>query len=76
MSGGFAPSVHLFSQSRGRLTWSDAARAFVPSRPPSASVRPAPAAASTASQPRSPMAGRGLAAAEACGFAGRTRRYS
>jgi sarcosine oxidase subunit alpha len=31
MSGGFAPSVHLFSQSRGRLTWSDAARAFVPS---------------------------------------------
>jgi sarcosine oxidase, subunit alpha len=31
MSGGWAPSVHLFSQSRGRLTWSDAARAFVPS---------------------------------------------
>jgi len=31
MSGGFAPSVHLFSQSRGRLTWSDAVRAFVPS---------------------------------------------
>ena len=31
MSGGLAPAVHLFSQSRGRLTWSDAARAFVPS---------------------------------------------
>jgi sarcosine oxidase subunit alpha len=30
MSGGFAPSVHLFSQSRGKLAWSDAARAFVP----------------------------------------------
>ena len=27
----FAPAVHLFSQSRGRLTWSDATRAFVPS---------------------------------------------
>ncbi|HEU5468613.1 MAG TPA: sarcosine oxidase subunit alpha family protein [Steroidobacteraceae bacterium] len=33
MSGGWAPSVHLFSQSRGRLTWSDAARGFVPSQP-------------------------------------------
>jgi sarcosine oxidase, subunit alpha len=32
MSGGWAPSVHLFSQSRGRLAWSDAARCFVPSR--------------------------------------------
>jgi len=31
MCGGFAPAVHLFSQSRGRLTWSDTARAFVPS---------------------------------------------
>ena len=33
MSGGFAPAVHLFSQSRGRLTWSDVSRAFVPSVP-------------------------------------------
>jgi sarcosine oxidase subunit alpha len=31
MSGGWVPSVHLFSQSRGRLTWSDAARSYVPS---------------------------------------------
>ena len=31
MSGGYVPSVHLFSQSRGRLTFSDSARAFVPS---------------------------------------------
>jgi sarcosine oxidase subunit alpha len=30
MSGGYAPSVHLFSQSRGRLQWDDAARVFVP----------------------------------------------
>jgi sarcosine oxidase subunit alpha len=30
MAGGFTPSVHLFSQSRGRLQWNDAARAYVP----------------------------------------------
>jgi sarcosine oxidase, subunit alpha len=30
MSGGFTPSVHLFSQSRGRLDWSDQLQAFVP----------------------------------------------
>ena len=31
MSGGFTPSVHLFSQSRGRLAWSESAQAFLPS---------------------------------------------
>ena len=30
MSGGFTPSVHLFSQSRGQLKWNDALGAFVP----------------------------------------------
>jgi sarcosine oxidase, subunit alpha len=30
MSGGHTPSVHLFSQSRGKLQWSDALKAFVP----------------------------------------------
>jgi sarcosine oxidase, subunit alpha len=30
MSGGFNPSVHLFSQSRGKLGWSEALKAFVP----------------------------------------------
>ncbi len=30
MSGGFTPSVHLFSQSRGKLEWSDALKAFIP----------------------------------------------
>jgi len=30
MSGGYTPSVHLFSQSRGRLTWSPDLNAFVP----------------------------------------------
>jgi sarcosine oxidase subunit alpha len=33
MSGGFTPSVHLFSQSRGRLAWDDGLRAFVPAQP-------------------------------------------
>jgi sarcosine oxidase subunit alpha len=32
MSGGYTPSVHLFSQSRGQLDWSDALKAFVPGR--------------------------------------------
>ncbi|MGH8224123.1 MAG: sarcosine oxidase subunit alpha family protein, partial [Woeseiaceae bacterium] len=30
MSGGYTPSVHLFSQSRGKLKWDDAASVFVP----------------------------------------------
>ncbi|MFI4891193.1 MAG: sarcosine oxidase subunit alpha family protein [Steroidobacterales bacterium] len=30
MSGGFTPSVHLFSQSRGRLAWSESLKAFIP----------------------------------------------
>ncbi len=30
MSGGLNPSVHLFSQSRGKLAWSDAHKAFLP----------------------------------------------
>jgi sarcosine oxidase subunit alpha len=30
MSGGYTPSVHLHSQSRGKLTWNEALQAFVP----------------------------------------------
>ena len=30
MSGGFTPSVHLFSQSRGKVEWSERLKAFVP----------------------------------------------
>ncbi|MDF2995993.1 MAG: sarcosine oxidase, alpha subunit family [Xanthobacteraceae bacterium] len=30
MSGGFTPSVHLFSQSRGKLAWNKALQAYVP----------------------------------------------
>ncbi len=33
MSGGFTPSVHLFSQSRGKLAWEEGLRAFVPLKP-------------------------------------------
>ena len=30
MSGGFTPSVHLFSQSRGKLAWDESLRRFMP----------------------------------------------
>ena len=30
MSGGYTPSVHLFSQSRGRLRWDESAQVFLP----------------------------------------------
>jgi sarcosine oxidase subunit alpha len=33
MSGGFTPSVHLFSQSRGKLQWSERLQSFVPAVP-------------------------------------------
>jgi sarcosine oxidase subunit alpha len=33
MSGGFTPSVHLFSQSRGTLRWDAALQAFLPDAP-------------------------------------------
>jgi len=33
MSGGYTPSVHLFSQSRGRLRWDEVQRIFVPDAP-------------------------------------------
>jgi sarcosine oxidase, subunit alpha len=32
MAGGYTPSVHLFSQSRGKLDWSEALKAFIPGR--------------------------------------------
>ena len=30
MSGGYTPSVHLFSQSRGKLQWNDGLQSFIP----------------------------------------------
>jgi sarcosine oxidase, subunit alpha len=32
MSGGWTPSVHLFSQSRGKVAWSEDAQAFLPGK--------------------------------------------
>ena len=76
MSGGFAPSVHLFSQSRGRLTWSDATRAFVPS---SSAERERSAGACRGIDGLAAALGdgaaAGLAAAEACGYRGTAHRY-
>jgi sarcosine oxidase, subunit alpha len=34
MSGGFTPSVHLHSQSRGKLTWDEAMQTFLPGATP------------------------------------------
>jgi sarcosine oxidase subunit alpha len=34
MSGGFTPSVHLHSQSRGKLAWSDTLKTFLPGASP------------------------------------------
>ena len=72
MSGGWTPSVHLFSQSRGKLAFDDATQAL-PARASRAgrSARPAPATAPTASPPASPKA---LAAGERGGDGGRRRR--
>ena len=76
MSGGFAPSVHLFSQSRGRLKWDEARAHSCPVSRPSARTRRAPAAASTGlaavlrtARPRV------RAAAAACGFTGAPHRF-
>jgi sarcosine oxidase, subunit alpha len=33
MSGGYTPSVHLYSQSRGRLRWDEGLQAFLPGAP-------------------------------------------
>ena len=33
VSGGYTPSVHLYSQSRGKLEWDDALQAFLPGAP-------------------------------------------
>ncbi|MGO8830627.1 MAG: sarcosine oxidase subunit alpha family protein [Steroidobacteraceae bacterium] len=33
MSGGFTPSVHLHSQSRGKLVWNETLQAFLPGQP-------------------------------------------
>ncbi len=76
MSAGHAPAVHLFSQSRGRLTWSDAARSFVPSQP---AERTHPAGASRGAYGlRAALAdgaAAGLAAARASGHPAPAMRF-
>jgi sarcosine oxidase subunit alpha len=76
MSGGFAPAVHLFSQSRGRLSWSDAARSFVPSQ---AAERAHPAGAGRGvyglSAALADGAAAGLAAARASGHPAPALRF-
>jgi sarcosine oxidase subunit alpha len=77
MSGGWVPSVHLFSQSRGRLTFSDSVRSFVPSQ---SAERERSAGACRGvyglAAALADGAAAGLAAAAACGFAGTAHRYA
>ncbi len=76
MSGGYAPSVHLFSQSRGRLAWSDAARCFVPSQ---SAERERSAGACRGvyglAAALADGAAAGTAAARACGYEGATLHF-
>jgi sarcosine oxidase subunit alpha len=76
MSAGFTPCVHLFSQSRGKLQWSEAAQAFVPE---SSAERERSAGACRGVQGLAAAledgANAGAAAARACGHAGTVRRF-
>jgi sarcosine oxidase subunit alpha len=76
LSGGHVPSVHLFSQSRGRLTWSDSARCFVPSQ---SAERERSAGACRGiyglAAALADGAAAGLAAARAGGFTGTVHRH-
>ncbi|MGH8204353.1 MAG: sarcosine oxidase subunit alpha, partial [Steroidobacteraceae bacterium] len=76
MSGGYAPSVHLFSQSRGRLAWSDSTRCFVPSQ---SAERERSAGACRGvfglAAALSDGAAAGIAAARACGYESATLHF-
>jgi sarcosine oxidase subunit alpha len=77
MSGGFTPSVHLFSQSRGRLKWDDALAAFVPA---SSAERERSAGSCRGVHGLGAVledgAGAGAAAAKAGGFGGAGRHFA
>ncbi len=77
MSGGFTPSVHLFSQSRGALQWDETAGAFVPG---SAAERARPVGACRGryglAAALADGAEAGAAAARDCGFAGMAPRFA
>ncbi len=76
MSGGFTPSVHLFSQSRGRLAWSESSQAFVPAasteRERSAGACRGVSGLAAALRDGAEM---GAAAAVACGFCAQARIF-
>ncbi len=71
MSGGFTPSVHLHSQSRGKLAWDDTVQSFIPAQA-AERVRSAGACRGVFSvaAARADGAAAGAAAARDAGFAG------
>jgi len=71
MSGGFTPSVHLQSQSRGRLAWDDTVQSFIPAQA-AERVRSVGACRGVfcAAAARADGAAAGAAAARDAGFAG------
>jgi sarcosine oxidase subunit alpha len=71
MSGGFTPSVHLHSQSRGKLAWDDTVQSFVPAQS-AERARSAGACRGvfSLSGARDDGTAAGAAAARAAGFAG------
>jgi len=71
MSGGFTPSVHLHSQSRGKLAWDDTVQSFVPTQS-AERTRSAGACRGvfSLSGARDDGTAAGAAAARAAGFAG------
>ncbi len=76
MSGGFTPSVHLFSQSRGALKWDEASNAFLPASK-AERAQSAGSCRGVAGLGAVLMDGSdaGFAAAAATGFRGATRRF-
>jgi sarcosine oxidase subunit alpha len=74
MSGGFTPSVHLHSQSRGKLAWDDIVQSFIPAQA-AERARSAGACRGVFSLAAAVVdgAGAGAAAASDAGFAGARR---
>jgi sarcosine oxidase subunit alpha len=58
MCGGWTPSLHLISHTKGSLDWDPATASFLPGRKTEGAISPAPAAGSGASRRRSRMARR------------------
>jgi len=73
MSGGFTPSVHLFSQSRGKLKWDEALKAFLPG---ASAERERSAGACRGVYDLGEVLADGAAAGAAAGGASSARRFS